>query len=263
MNLPGFLDLPARTTKPRSAGLTHVLDKGTVLAHLEVLLGDVAPIVDIWKFGWGTAYIDPQFEAKVALLSRHDVKACTGGTLAEIAWSQGRTAQFFDWAQSMGVPCIEISNGSIQMPTAAKRQLISQARDRGFNVLSEVGSKDPEAPASSSQWVDEILGDVLAGAGWIVAEGRESGTVGLYAGDGSVKEDFVRAIEESTESGTVIYEAPQREQHAWLLRALGPDVNLGNIAINEIVSVESMRLGLRADTLGKMGVPALGAGKKA
>ena len=136
------------------------------------------------------------------------------------------------------------------MPLGDKRQLISQARERGFEVLAEVGSKDPTKPVTPEDWLDEIEGDVAAGANWIVAEGRESGTVGLYDETGEVRRSLLHGLDQSPNAFRVIYEAPQRKQQTFLLRQLGPDVNLGNIFPEDVLGLEALRLGLRADTLG-------------
>jgi phosphosulfolactate synthase len=247
---PTFLATPNRPEKPRLIGITHVLDKGSPLVRVQATLTAVAAFVDIWKFGWGTSYLDSELSDKVLALDHHGVRACTGGTLLEVAWLQGKTEQFFDWVIAAGFHCVEVSNGATDMSTAAKRGLIGVARDRGLDVLSEVGSKNPEHQASPQQWVDEILEDLAAGALWVVTEGRESGTVGLYDAAGAVRRNVVEAIERHVDGARLIYEAPRRSQQAWLIRHLGPNVNLGNILVDEITSVESLRLGLRADTIG-------------
>ncbi len=243
-----FLDLPARTRKPRTAGLTHVLDKGLPLDDVRSLLGVCAPYVDIWKLGWGTSYLDPAVEAKVALLRDADVHACTGGTLLELAWVQGRHADCLAWAADCGFPCVEVSNGTAVIPAENKRELIEAAADQ-FTVLAEVGSKDPQAPVAPDRWATEALGDLAAGATWVVAEGREAGSVGLYEADGRVRAEVVAALIDAVGVERVIFEAPRKDQQVWLLRSLGLEVSLGNIAPAEVLGVETLRLGLRSDTL--------------
>lgn len=245
-----FLITPPRTTKPRSSGITHVLDKGMPAPHLAALMPSVAQFVDVWKFGWGLSYSDPEIEEKLRVLKQAGIKGCPGGTLLEIANRQNRASEFFDWAAAVGFACVEVSNGATGMSAETKRELITEARDRGFEILAEVGSKDPADHATAAQWVDEIRSDFAAGAQWIVAEGRESGTVGMYESDGQVRTELVKEIEASVDSSRVIYEAPRRSQQAWLIRTIGPRVNLGNIAVSEVPSVESLRLGLRTDTIG-------------
>lgn len=231
-------------------GLTHVLDKGMPLAQLRSHTRSVAAFIDIWKFGWGTAYLDPEVAEKIVELKGHNIRACTGGTLLEIAWMQERVTDFFDWAESVGFTTIEVSNGATSMASDVKRSLITQASERNFEVLAEVGSKDPSQIASPAQWTEEICADFAAGASLVVAEGRESGTVGIYEPDGNVRVDIIDAIEQLNERGRIIYEAPGRAQQAWLIRRIGPNVSMGNIVLSEVMSVESLRLGLRADTIG-------------
>jgi phosphosulfolactate synthase len=243
-----FLDLPARSGKPRSAGITMVLDKGMPILWVEPLLALVAGFVDVWKMGWGTAYLEPGIADKVDLLGRHGICASVGGTLLEIAWAQGRAQACLDWASEVGFPCVEVSNGSVGMSAHTKAQLIAQAARR-FVVLSEVGSKDPRARAVPAAWADEVSRDLDAGATWVVAEGRESGTVGLYEPDGSVRESLVDALV-AVSPDRILFEAPRKDQQAWLIRRLGPDVNLGNVAPTEVMGLEALRLGLRADTIG-------------
>jgi phosphosulfolactate synthase len=245
---PGFLRLPERATPPRSTGITHVLDTGLPLATLPPVLTALTGLVDVWKFGWGTAYLDPDIEAKAQLLRQHGIKACSGGTLLEVAWQQGRAAQCMDWAEQVGLPCLEVSNGAVPMPRAAKRQLIADAAQR-FEVLAEVGSKDPALVMDAQAWAEEAASDVAAGAGWIVTEGRESGTVGFFAADGSVREDVAEALVDAVGLRTLLFEAPAKNQQAWFIRQFGPNVNLGNIRVDSVLGLEALRCGLRADTV--------------
>lgn len=259
---PRFLDLAARTAKPRRAGITHVLDKGTPPTVIEARLDSVGSAVDVWKFGFGTAYVDPSLDAKLETLRCRGVKACPGGTLLEAAWLQGRVDGFLDWADRAGFACVEVSRGASGLPAEAKREIIAEARRRGFEVFAEIGSKDPGAPARPDEWVAEARRDIDSGASWLVAEGRESGTVGLYGADGSVRSDLVEALEALGGEAPVIYEAPRRSQQAWLINRLGPNVNLANVAPEEVLATEALRLGLRSDTMalltrpGPIGDPA-------
>ncbi|WP_329480400.1 phosphosulfolactate synthase [Kribbella sp. NBC_01484] len=247
---PSFLTLPERSTKPRSAGLTHVLDKGYSLDRAASVLQAYAGWIDIWKLGWGTAYIEPALAEKVRLLRDHQVKPCTGGTLLEIAWLQGRVDEFFEFATWAGFECVEVSRGSTDLPLAEKHRIIRQARSLGFEVFAEVGSKDPGDLVSAAEWTDELESDLDAGARWLVAEGRESGTVGLYDAGGELREDLLDELVSSRAAGFIVYEAPQRSQQAHLLRRLGSEVNLGNIALDDVMGLETLRRGLRSDTIG-------------
>ena len=246
---PGFLDLPARSSKPRIVGLTHVLDKGAAISELETLAARSGDAIDLWKLGWGTAYLEPDVPEKVAALGRRGIRACVGGTLLEIAWGQGRAEACLAWAAESGFPCVEVSNGAVGMPLRDKRGLIETAVER-FVVLSEVGSKDPGAEVSGKAWADEMAGDLEAGATWVVTEGRESGTVGLFEADGAVREALVETVVERVGLPRVIFEAPRKDQQAWLINRFGGDVNLGNIPLADAIGLEALRLGLRADTIG-------------
>lgn len=248
---PDFLDLPERTVQPRASGLTHVLDKGMSTVELRGLLENVGPCVDIVKFGWGTAYVAAATAEKVELCREHGVLTCLGGTLLEIAAAQDRIGEYSEWARGLGVDCVEVSNGALGMPAAAKRELVrTLAGD--FSVLAEVGTKDAVEPVAAA-WVAEMLGDLEAGADWVIAEGRESGTVGLFHADGEVRVDLVEELIAAVAPERLIFEAPAREQQAWLIRRLGANVNLGNVAGNEVGGLETLRLGLRADTAARPG----------
>jgi phosphosulfolactate synthase len=244
---PDFLSLPARPGKPRATGLTHVLDKGLPAPQTRALLEAAGEFVDIWKFGWGTAYLDRELATKLALLAEHGVRACLGGTLLEIAWSQGRVEECLRWAEGAGVPLVEVSRGVMPMPPADKARLIGRAAG-AFTVLAEVGRKEPGGQLELGEWKSEVESDLAAGAWLVVTEGRESGTVGTYDASGAVIEEVVDAVVGVAGHERILFEAPRRHQQAWCINRFGPDVNLGNVALEDVVNVEALRLGLRADT---------------
>ncbi len=248
MGVASFLDLPDRTGKPRAAGLTHVFDDGFPVSLTRDVLAATASFVDVWKFAFGTAYLDPTLAAKLEVLADHDVLACAGGTLLEVAWTQGKASDYLAWAADAGFPLVEVSNGATNMPRGEKRRLIEAAASR-FTVLAEVGSKDPAAPVDPAVWAKDALADLDAGARWVIAEARESGTVGLYHPDGSVHEAVVDALLEAVEPAVVIFEAPRKAQQAWFIRRLGPNANLANIPPTALLALEALRVGLRADTI--------------
>jgi phosphosulfolactate synthase len=247
VTLPTFLNLPERGSKPRATGLTHVLDKGASVAATEGVLTTAAEHVDIWKFGWGIAYLDPGLSTKLKLLADAGVLSCVGGTLLEIAWTQGTAHRCLDWAGQVGFPCVEVSRGVAAMTLEAKSELVRRAASR-FVVLSEVGRKDPRADLDPGQWAVEVAADLESGARWVIAEGRESGTVGLYDADGAVREEVVTAVVGAGGVDKVLFEAPRKDQQAWFIRRFGPDVNLANIALDDALPLETLRRGLRADT---------------
>lgn len=246
-SVPAFLDLPDRLPKPRRTGLTHVLDPGAGRAATADLLDSGADHVDIWKVGWGTAYVDTALGAKLALLAEHDIAACLGGTLLEIAWAQGRAAQCLAWAREVGFSHVEVSRGTVAMSQREKQTLIRQATAH-FTVLAETGAKAPGEQLAARHWPAECLADLDAGASLIVTEGRQSGTVGTFDAAGRVRPDVVEAVVAAVGVERVVFEAPQASQQAWFIRRFGPSVNLGNVALADVLSVETLRLGLRSDT---------------
>ena len=215
MRPPRFLELPARSSKPRATGLTHVLDTGVPPTTAAAVLATGAGYVDVWKTGWGTAYVDPGLPEKMRLLAEADVAACLGGTLLEIAWAQGRAEECLAWADEVGFRYVEVSRGTVSMSLADKHDLI----------------------------------ELAAGAHLVVTEGRASGTVGTFDATGRVHEDIVAAVVDSVGLEHVIFEAPRLAQQAWFIRRFGPDVNLGNVGLEQLMTVETLRLGLRSDTV--------------
>jgi phosphosulfolactate synthase len=252
---PSFLDLCGRPEKPRLSGLTHVIDGGLPLSHVEAWVGSHAALIDIWKLGWGTAYVDVTLRAKVQALKTAGVTTCLGGTLLEIAWAQHRTVECLEWAHAMGIEAVEVSRGIADMPVRDKHELINRAAEH-FIVLAETGAKDDSRRMPADEWAQEMLGDRAAGAVWLIAEGRESGTVGIYESTGGIHIDIIEAIVQAVGVESVIFEAPRKEQQAFFINRFGEGVNVGNIAPQDVVSVETMRLGLRADTSAKVLSPS-------
>lgn len=244
---PTFLDLPERDAKPRTQGLTHVLDKGASVRQIESQLDAVGEFVDIVKIGWGIAYVDPAAKERVALYQAAGALVCAGGTLLEVAAATGRVAGFRRWAATVGFDAVEVSNGLSALTTEAKTALVAELCD-DFIVLAEAGSKDAGVPVAGDEWVDEMVGDLEAGARWVIAEGRESGTVGLYERDGSVRRNLVETLRSRVPHDRVIFETPRKAQQVWFVNEFGAGVNLGNIPLEEVLPLETLRLGLRADT---------------
>jgi phosphosulfolactate synthase len=210
---PEFLALAPVSPKPRSARLTRVLDKGVAPGALRTLLARFGAYIDIWKLGWGTAYLDPDLPEKLEILDRHGVRACVGGTLLEAAWVQGRAADCLAWYSAAGLPMAEVSDGATDMPLTEKRRLITTA-SRSFTVLAEVGSKHPAAPLSPDAWAQEMTGDLEAGATWVITEGREHGDVGLFTSEGRVRQEeaerFATLVAAKVGLSRVVVEAPGR-----------------------------------------------------
>lgn len=244
---PDFLDLPRRGQKPRTSGLTHVLDKGLPVDALDFLLDQTSHLIDVLKIGWGIGYVDPTTKQRVAQCEAAGVTVSLGGTLLEIAVAQGRVDALRGWAIDLGVHAVEVSNGLELLTSATKTALVaSLAAD--FIVLAETGAKDGHAPVVAENWLTEMESDLEAGATWVIAEGRESGTVGLYDENGEVREALVDAIAERIPVERVIFETPLKTQQVWFIEHLGSDANLGNVPTSEVLPLETLRLGLRADT---------------
>lgn len=245
---PGFLSLPSLASKPRTVGLTQVIDRGLTLRETVAEVESRADRIDIWKFGWGTAYVEPRLADKVALLKEHGITPCLGGTLLEVAFAQGAVDDCLAWAQRVGFAAVEVSRGSVEMTREQKRGLIKRACG-GFMVLAESGFKRPDLVLTPDQWFDEVSDDLAAGAAYAVAEGRESGTVGVYDVTGRPLVDVVDAVVAAAGVERAIFEAPSRSQQAWFINRHGPLVNLGNIGVSDVLSLTTLRLGLRSDTL--------------
>jgi phosphosulfolactate synthase len=244
---PSFLELPARAAKPRSCGITHVLDSGLTPEATQAFLGQAGHLVDIVKVGWGIGYVDPALSTRVGICTDHGCPVSLGGTLFEVAALQDRVSELRDWALSVGMTHIEVSNGLRALSASRKHALVRElAAD--FVVLAETGAKEGNYPPTPAEWAEEMARDLEAGATWVIAEGRESGTVGLYHADQGIREDLVAAILAWIPPDKVIFEAPSKSQQAWFVRQFGADVNIGNVAPAGVLSLETLRLGLRADT---------------
>jgi phosphosulfolactate synthase len=246
---PAFLDLPARSGKPRERGITHVLDRGLSLAEVDGLVEVAGDAVDLVKLGWGTALATGNLEPKLARYAEHGLPVVLGGTLAELAIAQDKLDDYAAWLRDLGIRHVEISDGTIQLPHERKTEIISRLAEE-FTVLSEVGSKDEELIMAPYKWVELITAELEAGAWKVIAEARESGTVGIFRGTGEVRMGLIDEIVHAIPPDRLIFEAPQKDQQVWFIQKFGPEVNLGNIAPDEVLSLETLRLGLRSDTVG-------------
>jgi phosphosulfolactate synthase len=244
----GFLDVPERSPKPRTQGLTHVIDKGLNLRDIEGLFDTAGDYVDIVKLGWGTSYVTRNLEKKIALYRSFDTPVVCGGTLFEAVVARGKLDEYRRWLVDNRFSHVEVSDGTIDLPRERKLELISElAKD--FVVMSEVGSKDAEVVFAPYQWVEWMKEELDAGAWKVITEGRESGTGGIYRPTGEMRTGLIDEIVHSIELGEIIFEAPTKGSQAWFVKHLGPEVNLGNIPPEEVIPLETLRLGLRADTL--------------
>ncbi|HTC73286.1 MAG TPA: phosphosulfolactate synthase [Solirubrobacteraceae bacterium] len=240
--------MPARSSKPREHGITHVIDRGLSVADAAGLLEVAGASVDIVKLGWGTALVTANLKPKLELYEEHGIPVVLGGTLTEVAIRQGRVDGLVAWLRELGLRHVEISDGTITLDAAVKRELIERL-SREFVVLAEVGSKDADFIMAPYIWVEQIEGDLDAGAWKVIAEARESGTAGIYRANGEVRTGLIDEIAHAVDPERLIFDAPLQRQQVWLLKRFGTECNLGNIAPDDVLSLETLRLGLRSDTV--------------
>jgi len=225
-----------------------VIDRGMSIAEVDGLLEVAGAVVDVVKLGWGTALVTANLRPKLERYAAHGVPVVLGGTLTEIAIRQGRIDGLVAWLRELGLRHVEVSDGTIALAPEVKRELIERLA-KEFVVFAEVGSKDADFIMAPYVWVEQIERDLAAGAWKVIAEARESGTAGIYRADGEVRTGLIDEIVHAIDPERLIFEAPRREQQVWLLGRLGSECNLGNIAPADVLSLETLRLGLRADTV--------------
>ena len=246
--VPDFLDLPPRPPKPRETGLTHVIDTGLSPRDAEGLMKTSATYIDLIRFGFGSAYVTGALKEKIEFYESFGVPVALGGTLTELAWLQQRVDGLREWLKELGIEHVEVSSGSVDIPPDEKVALIRTLAE-DFTVFAEVGEKDPHAIMAPYRWVELIEEALEAGASKVVCEGRASGDAGMYRPDGEARTGLIDEIVHRIDFHRLIFEAPKRHQQVWFIQQLGPDVNLGNIRPDDVIPLETLRLGLRADTL--------------
>ncbi len=230
----------------RDGGLTHVLDKGLGPRGWEDVLETAGDYIDIVKLGWGTAYVTQDLRRKLDVLRGRRV--VIGGTFFEVVYAKDRLDDYKRWLSSLGIEHVEISDGTVEIPRDRKLELIRDfARD--FTVLSEVGSKDSEVVFAPYEWVEWIKEELEAGAWKVITESREGGTAGIFRPSGEMRTGLVDEIAHSIDFHDLVWEAPTKASQAWFIKHFGPSVNLGNIPPDEVIPLETLRLGLRGDTL--------------
>jgi len=255
MNAFDFLT-PQRNPKI-GTGITMMLDKGMGPVHVIDLLEISGQYVDLAKFGWGTSAIHNReiIQEKVEIYQSYDVNPYPGGTLFEIAYLQNKFDEFLNEVDELGFGAVEISDGTIEISPDVRERIISVVKDNGFLAITEVGKKDPAKDhlLTPEKRLEIVNRDLEYGADLVIMEAREGGKgIGLFDSHGEVKEDDLQILIEGTDVEKIIWEAPQKNQQAYFILKFGANVNLGNIPPDEIMALETMRLGLRGDTLGKV-----------
>lgn len=240
--------LPDRPARPREDGLTLALDKGLSPRQVEDFMDVASDYVDLVKLGWGTAVITPGLQRKLDIYRNANVPVYFGGTLFEAFYLRGQLDLYKKLLSDFAIEHVEVSDGTLSIETDEKLRCI---RDfgRDFTVVSEVGSKDDQHIMPPYKWVDLIRGELEAGSWKVICEARESGTAGIFRSNGEIRSGLIDEIADLLDRRQIVFEAPQKAQQVWFIRQFGSNVNLGNIQPDEVIPLETLRLGLRGDTL--------------
>ncbi len=239
--------VPDRTPKPREAGLTMVMDKGLSVREIEDVLSTSAEYIDIVKLGWATSFVTPNLKDKLDAYRSAGIPVYFGGTLFEAFTVRGQFEDYLRTLEKFGLEHAEVSDGSITLPHEEKCEYISTLA-KHVKVLSEVGSKDADKIFAPYKWIEMMKAELSAGAWKVIGEAREGGNIGLYRSSGEVRQGLVDEIIHAIPPENIIWEAPQKGQQVYFVKLVGSNVNLGNIAPNEVIPLETIRLGLRGDT---------------
>lgn len=239
--------IPERAAKPRNHGLTMVMDKGLSLSEASNMVDSSADYIDFVKFGFGTSLVTPQLKEKIKLYKKSGLRPYLGGTLFELFIIRDMYNDFVKFIDELDLDLVEVSDGSMEMDHGVKCDYISRLAKK-YTVISEVGSKQADVHIPDDKWVAMMKTEIDAGSWKVIAEARESGNIGIYNQDHSANVKLIDDIIEHIKIENVIWEAPLKSQQAWFIKQLGANVNLGNIATNEALALETLRLGLRGDT---------------
>lgn len=240
-------NIPERSSKPRQTGFTMVMDKGLSLREAEDFLSVASDYVDVVKLGWATSYVTPNLKEKLAIYRSAGIPTYFGGTLFEAFIVRNQFEDYLRALDKFSITYAEVSDGSLEMPHEEKCEYIRKLATK-VTVLSEVGSKDDQKIIPPYKWIALMQAELEAGAWKVIGEAREGGNVGLFRSTGEVRSGLVEEILTKIPFEKIIWEAPQKAQQVWFIKLLGANVNLGNIAPNEVIPLETIRLGLRGDT---------------
>lgn len=243
-------DLPIRDTKPRNNGLTMVMDKGLSIRELENMISVSGQYVDMVKFGFGTAMVTPNIKDKIAVLKQNAIKPYLGGTLFEAFIARNMFDEFRKLLDTLKLDLAEVSDGTLEMPHEKKCEYIAKLSQQ-VTVISEVGSKQADVIIPNEDWVRMMKNELQAGSWKVIAEAREGGNIGIYNSDHSANSELIEQIMSNISIDDVLWEAPIKNQQAMFVNLLDANVNLGNIAPNEVIALETLRIGLRGDTFFK------------
>lgn len=242
-----FLELPKRTAGKRTYGLTSVVDFGTPIGELRNILSEYSHLIDIAKIGNGSAILTPNLKRKIDLYKEYRVIPYFGGTLFEKSYYQNKIPEFIQYLHDFDIKWVEISNGTLDISIKERLSMISLLKN-DFNVIAEVGSKDSNKEMSISSWKNEIQLLLDAGCDYVITEGRDSGTSGIYEKSGDIKSDLINELIRDIDYKKVIFEAPTAKHQMYFINQVGSNVNLGNIKIQDALLLEVQRCGLRSET---------------
>lgn len=244
VNLPF---LPERTEKPRNSGLTMVMDKGISMRQAEDMMETSADFIDYVKLGFGTSVVTNNIKEKIKLYQKNNIKVYLGGTLFEAFVVRNKFDDYEKFIASLGIDSAEVSDGSITIEHDVKCEFISRLA-KNYTVLSEVGSKEEGVIIHPGRWIKMMQAELDAGASQVIAEARESGNVGIFHKNGSAHTLLINRIVNKIKLENIIWETPQKSQQVYFLKLFGSNVNLGNIGVDDVIPLETLRLGLRGDT---------------
>lgn len=239
--------LPQRTQKPRTNGLTMVMDKGLSLRQAEDLVSSGSDYIDFVKLGFGTSLVSKNVKEKVKLYKSANIKVYVGGTLLEAFIIRNQFDNYLRYIEDLGLDCAEVSDGSIELDHDKKCEYINQLA-KNYTVLSEVGSKEEGVIIHPARWIKMMQNELEAGSFKVIAEARESGTVGIFHKNGSAHTMLINRIVNKVKIENIIWETPQKSQQVYFLKLFGANVNVGNIGVDDIIPLETLRIGLRGDT---------------
>ncbi|MFB1021657.1 MAG: phosphosulfolactate synthase [Vicingaceae bacterium] len=243
-NLP---HIPNRTAVPRDSGLTMMMDKGLSWRQAENFVDSCSHLTDIVKLGFGTSYVSKDLQQKIDIYHNAGMKVYLGGTLFEAFIIRGMFDEYRDLLRKFKLTTVEVSDGSVELDHALKCKYITEL-SKEFTVLSEVGSKEEGILISPNKWINMMSAELEAGAWKVIAEARESGNVGIYRPNGTAHVALVNKITAKVNPESILWEAPKKPQQVWFIKQFGTNVNLGNIGYNEVIPLETLRIGLRGDT---------------
>ena len=243
---PTWIEVPP---KPREIRRTQILDKGLGARQIQDLLDTAGYLIDLAKLGWGTALVTRGLPEKIDMYRAADVEVCLGGTLLELFAYRKEVDQFEAYVKELGLTHVEVSDGTIQLPLPEKLALIEHFAGN-YTVYSEVGQKDPEVVVTPAKWVAAIRAELDAGASKVILEGRESATAGLYRTSGEIRAGLIDEILDAGISpDSLVFEAPTKNSQTWFIKHIGANTNFANVPPEEVIALETLRVGLRADTL--------------